>query len=189
MKRKKLLLISLDALCESDFETVRNLPNFSKIITEGAYCPHVNAVYPSLTFPCHTSIATGCTPDTHRIVNNYVFDPYAEKPSWNFYASNIKCKAIWDYARESGKRVLSMSWPVSSGAKMTYSIPEMSPAKPRIWNAQNFMRQVNIVRRYGTPGFAVRTMLETKGLIAVFTAHALCPPICPLRSRAVAPSK
>ena len=148
MKRKKLLLISLDALCESDFETVRNLPNFSKIITEGAYCPHVNAVYPSLTFPCHTSIATGCTPDTHRIVNNYVFDPYAEKPSWNFYASNIKCKAIWDYARESGKRVLSMSWPVSSGAKMTYSIPEMSPAKPRIWNAQNFMRQVNIVRRY-----------------------------------------
>ena len=85
MKRKKLLLISLDALCESDFETVRNLPNFSKIITEGAYCPHVNAVYPSLTFPCHTSIATGCTPDTHRIVNNYVFDPYAEKPSWNFY--------------------------------------------------------------------------------------------------------
>ena len=38
MKRKKLLLISLDALCESDFETVRNLPNFSKIITEGAYC-------------------------------------------------------------------------------------------------------------------------------------------------------
>lgn len=164
MKRKKLLLISLDALCESDFETVRNLPNFSKIITEGAYCPHVNAVYPSLTFPCHTSIATGCTPDTHRIVNNYVFDPYAEKPSWNFYASNIKCKAIWDYARESGKRVLSMSWPVSSGAKMTYSIPEMSPAKPRIWNAQNFMRQVNIVRRYGTPGFAVRTMLETKGL-------------------------
>ena len=121
MKRKKLLLISLDALCESDFETVRNLPNFSKIITEGAYCPHVNAVYPSLTFPCHTSIATGCTPDTHRIVSNYVFDPYAEKPSWNFYASNIKCKAIWDYARESGKRVLSMSWPVSSGAKMTYS--------------------------------------------------------------------
>ena len=164
MKRKKLLLISLDALCESDFETVRNLPNFSKIITEGAYCPHVNAVYPSLTFPCHTSIATGCTPDTHRIVNNYVFDPYAEKPSWNFYASNIKCKAIWDYARESGKRVLSMSWPVSSGAKMAYSIPEMSPAKPRIWNAQNFMRQVDIVRRYGTPGFAVRTMLETKGL-------------------------
>lgn len=99
MKRKKLLLISLDALCESDFETVRNLPNFSKIIVEGAYCSHVNAVYPSLTFPCHASIATGCTPDTHRIVNNYVFDPYAEKPSWNFYASNIKCKAIWDYAR------------------------------------------------------------------------------------------
>ena len=47
---------------------------------------------------------------------------------------------------------------------MTYSIPEMSPAKPRIWNAQNFMRQVDIVRRYGTPGFAVRTLLETKGL-------------------------
>ena len=39
MKRKKLLLISLDALCESDFETVRNLPNFQKLSPKGHTVP------------------------------------------------------------------------------------------------------------------------------------------------------
>lgn len=164
MERKKLLLVSLDALCETDFETVRGLPNFSKVLQRGAYCPHVNAVYPSLTFPCHASIATGCNPDSHRIVNNYIFDPFADRPRWNFYASNLKRKAIWDYAADVGLRVMSLSWPVSGGAKMTYSMPEMSPAKPRIWNPENFFLQLDIMRRYGTPGFAVRSMLATRGL-------------------------
>ena len=158
------MLISLDALCETDLEIVRTLPNFSKIMSVGAYCPHVNAVYPSLTFPCHASIATGCTPDSHRIVNNFIFDPFAERPKWNFYASNLRRKAIWEYAADANLRVMSLSWPVSGGAKMAWSMPEMSPAKPRIWNPQNFFRQLNVMRRYGTPGFAVRSMLAEKGL-------------------------
>lgn len=35
MKRKKILLVSLDALGDTDLEYVRTLPNFSKIMREG----------------------------------------------------------------------------------------------------------------------------------------------------------
>lgn len=128
MKKKKLLLISLDALSCTDFAYIQTLPNFQRLIAEGAYCPNETSVYPSLTFPCHASIATGCVPDSHGIVNNYILNPFSKLPKWNFYASNLKRKAIWDYAAENGKRVLNMSWPVSAGA-------------PRLTHARDVARQ------------------------------------------------
>lgn len=164
MKRKKLILVSLDALSCTDFKYVEKLPHFAKIIQKGAYCDRELSVYPSLTFPSHASIATGCVPGSHGIVHNYVFAPYEKLPRWNFYASNLKRKAIWDYANENGKRVLSMSWPVSAGANMAYSMPEMSPAKPKLWNMANFFRQMDVLRKYGTPGFAVRSLLSSREL-------------------------
>lgn len=164
MKKKKLLLISLDALSCTDFAFIQKLPNFSRLIAEGAYCPNETSVYPSLTFPCHASIATGCVPGTHGIVNNYLFDPFCKLPKWNFYASNLKRKALWDYAAENGKRVLNMSWPVSAGASAAYSMPEMSPAKPKEWNIDSFFRQLGVFFRYGTPGFATRVLLSDKRL-------------------------
>lgn len=164
MERKKILLVSLDALGESDLEYLKKLPNFAKIMKQGAWCPHECSVYPSLTFPSHASIATGCVPNSHRVVNNYQFLPFEEHQKWNSYASALKRKAIWDYAAENGKKVLSLSWPVSGGAKMTYSMPELSPAKPREWNTRTFFAQLNMMRKYGTPGFAIRTMLSRREL-------------------------
>lgn len=164
MKRKKLILVSLDALSGTDFPYVKTLPHFSKIIEEGAYCTREASVYPSLTFPSHASIITGCVPASHGIVNNYIFAPFEPIPKWNFYASNLRRRAIWDYAAENGKEVLSISWPVSAGGGMKYSMPEMSPAKPKIWNAANFFRQIYVLGRYGTPSFGIKTLLSERGL-------------------------
>ena len=162
--KKKLILVSLDALSSTEFAYVRKLPNFKKIIENGAYCSHEMSVYPTLTFPCHASIATGCVPNHHRIVNNYVFLPFEKKRRWNSYASAIKCKAIWDYANESGKKILNMSWPVSGGADITYSMPEVFPIKKREWNAGCFLQQMEAFVRYGTPVFSIPAFLSTPGL-------------------------
>ncbi len=164
MKRKKVILISLDALGDTDLEYVKTLPHFSRIMEEGAWCSSVNSVYPSLTFPSHASIATGCVPDSHGVVNNYMFLPFEKIPKWNSFASVLKRKAIWDYANENHKKVLSMSWPVSAGAKMTYSMPEMAPAKPKIWNMSTFFAQLDVLRKYGTPKFAIETLLSKRNL-------------------------
>lgn len=164
MKRKKVILISLDALGDTDLEYVKMLPHFSGIMEEGAWCSRVNSVYPSLTFPSHASIATGCVPDSHGVVNNYMLLPFEKLPKWNSFASALKRKAIWDYANENNKRVLSMSWPVSAGARMTYSMPEMSPAKPKVWNMSTFFAQLDILRKYGTPKFAIETLLSKRNL-------------------------
>ena len=57
-----------------------------------------------------------------------------------------------------------MSWPVSAGARMTYSMPEMSPAKPKVWNMSTFFAQLDILRKYGTPKFAIETLLSKRNL-------------------------
>lgn len=165
MNKKRVILISLDALSSTEFSIVKQLPNFSKLINEGSYCRQEFSVYPSLTFPCHASIATGCNPGSHGIISNYLFEPGSEIHHWNFYTSNLKRKAIWDYAVENNKTVLNMSWPVSAGGNIRWSMPEMTPAKPKLWTIGNFFRQLEVFRRFGTPGFAFRSLWEEKQLI------------------------
>ena len=59
MKSKRLIVISLDALGSTDFEMFSQLPNFKKFIDHAAFCRQVRSVYPSLTYPAHTTIVTG----------------------------------------------------------------------------------------------------------------------------------
>lgn len=163
-KQKKAILITLDALAGAEYEAIQKLPNFSRLLRRGACCPNERSVYPSLTFPSHASIATGCNPGTHGVVNNYLLEPGLERPHWNFYAKNLKRPALWDYADQAGKKVLAMSWPVSSGGKIRWSMPEMTPAKPKIWNADSFAKQLGVFFRYGTPAFCWKTLMSHKGL-------------------------
>ena len=136
---KKVILVSLDALAGSEYELIRQLPGFSKLLARGACCTQEESVYPTLTYPCHASMVTGCTPGVHGIVNNHAFHPGARIPHWNFYATRLKKPALWDYANRAGKKTLSMSWPVSAGGAIRWSMPEMTPAKPKIWNADSFL--------------------------------------------------
>ena len=129
---KKVILVSLDALAGGEYELIRQLPGFSKLLARGACCPQEESVYPTLTYPCHASMVTGCTPGVHGIVNNHAFHPGARIPHWNFYATRLKKPALWDYANRAGKKTLSMSWPVSAGGAIRWSMPEMTPAKPNM---------------------------------------------------------
>lgn len=163
-QNKKVILISLDALASTEFAAISKLPNFSRIIKEGAYCAKENSVYPSLTFPSHASIITGCNPGTHGIVNNYILNPFAAIPQWNCYSKNMKVKALWDYAAENNKTTLSVSWPVSAGANIKYSMPEMTPAKPKIWNDTIYFEQMQVFKEYGNEAFSKENLLSSKGL-------------------------
>lgn len=163
--KKRVIIISLDALSGSEFSLISGKKGFGKIIEEGAFCKDELSVFPSLTFPCHASIATGCTPGHHGIVHNYLLKPEADRDYWNFYASNLKRRAIWDYAAQDGKKVLSMSWPVSSGADILWSMPEMTPAKPKIWQPEIFDEQMQIFRDYGNGKFAEEVFRDQPNLI------------------------
>ena len=66
----KLIVLSMDAMVTEDLEYLKNKPNFRKLFAHAAKVGKVRTVYPSLTYPAHTSIITGCRPGKHGVFDN-----------------------------------------------------------------------------------------------------------------------
>lgn len=121
----KTLVISIDALITADIDRLRKLPNFSRIMQEASVVRNIECIYPTLTYPCHTTIATGCYPDRTGIVHNERLQPNAVKAEWNWWAKDIKVPTVIDVAREAGKTTSTITWPVMCGMDATYNIGEI----------------------------------------------------------------
>ena len=124
----KLLVFMIDALCSSDLEYMRSLPNFNSIIERGSYVEHLLPVHPALTYCCHTSIVTSCYVDRHGVHNNEQYERGCKKGDvWFGMKKDVKMPTLLDYAREAGMTTASLSWPVSAGADYTYNWPMIVP--------------------------------------------------------------
>ena len=71
----RLCLISMDAVARPDADRLFRLPALSALREESAFCPNVQTVYPTVTYPIHASILTGCYPDRTGIGHNKPFQP------------------------------------------------------------------------------------------------------------------
>ena len=67
--RNYVLLVSFDGF-RNDYVTKFDLPNFKKLMKQGAYCEGLISSFPSKTFPNHYSIITGMYPGNHGIVDS-----------------------------------------------------------------------------------------------------------------------
>ena len=127
MNNKKLIVISLDALVFEDLEYLKTKPTFRMLIENGAMVERMHSIYPSLTYPCHITMATGCYPDKHGIVNNTQL-VCKTNPLWFFDHENVKCEDILDACKKSGYTTASVGWPISGHHKsVDYLVNECWP--------------------------------------------------------------
>ncbi len=138
---KHVIVISFDSLSSFDFELLKNLPNFSKLLKKSFFCPYVKTVYPSLTYPAHVSISTGKLPNEHGVINNTRRQYNSNDPDWFWLSSYIKDETIFDLATQSGKSVAALLWPVTGRAKIKYNMPEVFPN--RWWRSQIVLSLIN----------------------------------------------
>lgn len=122
---ERLILLSLDAVGAEDLNYLKTLPNFSKILNKSAICERVNSVYPSLTYPAHTSIVTGKVPNHHGVVNNTLLQPHYEHPDWASSRKHIKGTTLYEELRKKGWKTAALLWPVTGHGKITYNFPEI----------------------------------------------------------------
>ena len=114
----KVIVISIDAMISDDIKEFEKLPNASKLLSsKKAIAEKIHCIYPTYTYPCHTTIMTGCYPDKHGIYHNDVFDPYSDKDEWFWYSSAIKMPTMIDAARKAGLTTASISWPVMGSSQ------------------------------------------------------------------------
>lgn len=123
---KHVILVTIDGF-RPDFylEDKWDTPNLKKILEQGLHAYGVNSVFPSVTYPSHTTIVTGVQPADHGITSNAVFEPDSNtgKSYWNFH--QIKTPTIWEAAKNNGLTVASMLWPVSADAPIDVNISDI----------------------------------------------------------------
>ncbi len=52
----------------------QDIPNFKHLLKTGASAAYVQPVFPTMSYPCWTSIVTGLYAEDHGILNNYFYD-------------------------------------------------------------------------------------------------------------------
>lgn len=108
---RTVVMISLDG-AKPDYFSAKTTPHIDRMAQKGWGIPLLPA-FPSITFPNHASLVTGCTAAQHGIVNNDFFDPVRGKFDMSPDASWMLCEPLWVSAEKAGVHAAIALWPMS----------------------------------------------------------------------------
>lgn len=124
-QEQHVILISIDGLRPEFYKDASwNMVNLRQAMAEGAYADGVNGVFPTVTYPSHTSIITGVKPLKHGIFYNTPSEPTGVTGKWIWDYNTIKVPTIFSQAKLKGLTSASIYWPVSFNSPATYNFPE-----------------------------------------------------------------
>jgi len=157
-QERHVLVISVDGMGASlyDFLAAKiHISNLPRLRMEGSYAEGVLGVYPTVTYPSHTTIVTGRMPAEHGIYSNLSSREAGKNlADWFWFTKAIQVPTLWDEARAHHLTTGAVFWPVTAGAPIDWDVPE-------IWDPQKPL-QVDpaYVAKYATPGLLFEALLE-----------------------------
>jgi predicted AlkP superfamily pyrophosphatase or phosphodiesterase len=142
-----VILISVDGMPPDYYTAPEKLglrvPTLTMMKRGGAHAEGMEGVYPTVTYPQHTTMVTGLRPEAHGIVQNRIFEAPSEPQTryWYWYADALKAETLWTVAKRAGLTTAAVGWPVTVGAEIDYNVPEIyepgeSPATWK-WTAKH----------------------------------------------------
>lgn len=163
---RHVILVSVDGLMPPAYVSPDayglQVPTLREMARQGAWSDGAKSVFPTVTYPAHTSIATGVNPGTHGIVMNEAWDPLQQNDGgWRWYAEDIRVTTLWDAARRRGLRTALVWWPVTVGARGTVVAPE-------IWRSST-SEDVKLARALATPCLLDAVARRFPNFLAGFT--------------------
>ena len=110
----KLIVISIDGLVKDDLEAMMKQPIWKKYFSHACGVREITSIYPTITYPCHTTMCTGVWPDKHRVTGNLLFCPGETKVPWKWFREeNLWTEDIFYAAKRKGKTTAAIFWPVT----------------------------------------------------------------------------
>ncbi len=119
-------------------------PNLHQLVEAGSYADGVRGVFPTVTYPSHTTIMTGALPIRHGIYYNTPFEPDGETGRWYWEYNLIQVPTLWTAIHAAGMKTAGISWPVTSGAPIDYHVPE-------IWSLDKKISRLSTMRGNSQP--------------------------------------
>lgn len=152
-----VILISVDGMPPDYYTAPGRLglraPTLTMMKQSGAYAEGMEGVYPTVTYPQHTTMVTGLRPAGHGIVQNRIFEAPSEPQTryWYWYANALKAETLWTVAKKAGLTTAAVGWPVTVGAEIDYNVPEIyQPGEtPPTWN---------LTAKHSTPGLLEKAL-------------------------------
>jgi predicted AlkP superfamily pyrophosphatase or phosphodiesterase len=132
--QNKLIVISIDSLQTTDLDYLKEKKNFHWILERASVVKNIREIYPTLTYPIHTTLITGVKPNKHGIYHNQQPSIQQEMPDWSimgsnwyWYSDHVKVKSLVDAANEKGLKTAAVMWPVMAGEKPNHNLAEIWP--------------------------------------------------------------
>ena len=128
-ERRAVALISIDGLPAAvlDDPAIR-LPHLRALAARGVRAASLRPVFPTVTWPCHTTLVTGVSPARHGVLGNVVLDRrsgalvshYGDRTE-----APVRVETLWDRAALAGLRSAAVCWPKTRSAKhLADCVPE-----------------------------------------------------------------
>ena len=115
MMKQKLFILSMDAMVREDVAYMMQKPNFARIMAKRAEVDKVCTVYPSMTYPAHTAILTGCRPGKNGIYVNSKIKPFKDAyVHWPLESRNVRVENLFAAAKRAGCSTASVFWPITA---------------------------------------------------------------------------
>lgn len=190
-KDRCVIMVTIDGLANFYIDDPKSdVPVMRKLAAQGARAEGgVIAAFPTVTWPTHTTLATGASPARHGVVGNSYFDRATAKsvPLILDRVFNkdqtVQAPTIYDAAHQAGLKTAGICWPASREAKgLDWTVPDMFEADA--WPKYGTQSWLEEMRREGWPvdmqntwcnmagGGVPRDWLYTRMLRHVLQKHA-----------------
>jgi len=132
MMKKKILQISFDAMVQEDVEYLKakTTSNFNRIMGDPASVGSVKSIYPSITYPAHFAIASGCNPGKSGFYENF-YSPFNQqgKKGWILESQDCPVEDFFAVAKRAGMTTASVFWPsMANNPNIDWLINECFPS-------------------------------------------------------------
>ncbi|MFP5261895.1 MAG: alkaline phosphatase family protein [Blastocatellia bacterium] len=153
----RVIMISIDGLVPEYYTAAARVglrvPSLTMMKLGGAYAEGVEGIYPSVTYPAHTTLITGVRPAIHGIVQNRIFEAPTgpQTLEWYWFAEALKSETLWSIAKRAGLVTANVGWPVTVGAEIDYNVPEIKDPKEHPPTPKRTLQ-------YSTPGLIAKAV-------------------------------
>jgi len=110
---EKLIVLSMDAMVSEDLAYLKTKPNYARLFEKCAQVEKMCTIYPSVTYPAHASMMTGCRPGKHGIYTNGHFKTGLGRTLWHLESDELQVEDIFAAAKRQGKTTASVYWPIT----------------------------------------------------------------------------
>lgn len=112
--KQKILVISFDAMVGEDIAYLREKPDsqFNRVMKDCASVERMRSIYPSITYPAHFSMASGCGPGTTGFYKNtYLPFDSQGRSGWILDSLEQPVEDFFAAAKRAGMTTASVYWP------------------------------------------------------------------------------